>query len=52
MALENMLSETARHIAQKELVTGKEVKRGMNGLWLGAVEEAGRGVSLRIQWYS
>lgn len=52
MALEDTLPDIARHVAGKSEVGFKAAKQDLDALFQRAVEETGRGVSLRMDWYS
>lgn len=52
MALEDTLPDIARHVAQKRGVETQETMVDMQKTLQGAVEEAGKGTSLKMEWYS
>lgn len=52
MALEDTLPDIARHVAGKSEVEFETAKQDLDGLLQRAVGETGRGVWLRMEWYS
>ena len=52
MALEDTLPDIARHVAEKSEVGFETAKQDLDALLQRAVEEMGRGVCLRMEWYS